>query len=162
MPEQSWHESNTYIQNGVCMKPYTAANFQAAMHGLEPRMEELAYLQARLEPANGLLAQAQPLTGTVFTDRGPMELPDALVAFDVGTVIYRFGTWVVTGDGIACLVHHYPLTTARLHEQQDWASHLAEQGWVNLWDFLRALAVASHVGKRGSNDDSHGDAAQPS
>lgn len=28
------------------MKPYTAADFQLVMHGLEPRMEELAYLQA--------------------------------------------------------------------------------------------------------------------
>lgn len=79
---------------------------------------------------------------------------------DVGTVIYRFGTWVVTDDGIACLVHHYPLTIVRLHEEQDWARHLAEQTWVNLWDFLRALAVASHVRGSGQQDGGHGDAAQ--
>lgn len=143
------------------MKPYTASDFQAAMQGLEPRMAELAYLQARLEPASVLLAQAQPLTGTVFTDRGPMDLSEALVAFEVGTVLYRFGTWVVTEDGIACLVHHYPLTLARLHEQQDWARHLAEQGWVSLWDVLRAMAVAAHVGKRAQDDGPQGDAAQP-
>jgi|GEM_PF-4204883 len=125
-------------------------------------MEELAYLQARLEPANTLLVQAQPLTGTVFTDQGPMEVSEAIVAFEVGTVLYRFGTWVVTEDGIGCLVHHYPLTNARLHEHQDWASHLAEQGWVNLWDFLRALMVASHLQTRGPHDGSQGDAARPS
>ena len=144
------------------MKPYTAADFHTAMHGIEPRMEELAYLQARLASASVLLAQAQPLTGTVYTERGPMEIAEALVAFNVGTVTHRFGTWVVTEDGIACLVHHYPLTSARLHEQQDWASHLAEQSWVNLWDFLRALTVASNAKTREQQDGSRGDTAQPS
>lgn len=144
------------------MKPYTAADFQSAMHGLEPRMEELAYLRARLEPSSVLIAQAQPLTGTVFTEQGRMQVTDALVVFSVAPVIYRFGTWAVTEDGVACLVHHYPLTHARLHEPQDWASHLAEQEWVNLWDFLRALVVAAHVGSRRQQEGPQGDGAQPS
>lgn len=142
------------------MNRYTAADFQGAMQGRAPRMEELAYLQARLESASVLLAQVQPLTGIVYTDHGPMDVVDAIVAFEVGNVVYRFGTWVVTDDGIACLVHHYPLTYARLHEQQDWASHLAEQPWVNLWDVLRALTVASHRRVRGHEDGGHGDPAQ--
>lgn len=95
-----------------------------------------------------MLAEAQPVTGTIFTDRGPMDVSEVLVAFEVGAVVYRFGTCVVTEDGIACRAHHYPLTIARLHEQQDWASHLAEQAWVNVCDVLRALTVAAHIGQR--------------
>lgn len=142
------------------MKRYTASDFHEAMHGRAPRMEELDYLQARLEEASVLLVQAQPLTGTVYTEHGPMDVADALAAFEVGNVVYRFGTWVVTDDGIACLVHHYPLTIARLHEQQDWASHLAEQEWVILWDVLRALVVSSHLRARGNEDGGHSASAQ--
>ena len=144
------------------MKSYTSSDFQAAMRGPEPRMEELAYLQARLEPSAGLLAQSQPLTGTIFTEQGPMEVADAITAFEIGTVVYRFGTWVVTEDGIACLAHRYPLTHALLQEQQDWASHLAEQSWVNLWDLLRALAVVQHTGSRQEQHGPYGESASPS
>ena len=90
-----------------------------------------------------------------------MEVADAMAAFNVGTVVYRFGTWVVTEEGIACLVHHYPLTYARLAEQQDWARLLAAQSWVNLWDVLRALAVARQTGHR-THHEPHGDGAHPS
>ena len=144
------------------MKRYTAADFQAAMHGPDPRMEELAYLQAWLGHSTSLLAQSQPLVGTVLTEQGPMEVADAIAAFDVGTVLYRFGTWVVTEDGVACLVHHYPLTHARLQEHQDWASLLAQHPWVNLWDALRALSVARHTGSRRQHDGPHSDGAHPS
>jgi hypothetical protein len=144
------------------MKPYTAADFQSAMQGHDPRREELAYLQERLGPAADLLVQSQPLLGTVLTEQGPMEVSEALAAFAVGTVVHRFGTWVVTEDGVACLVHHYPLTHARLNERQDWASHLAEQSWVNLWDALRALSVAQHTAGRGQRGGPYGDAAHPS
>ena len=143
------------------MKPYTAADFQSAMQGPDPRMEELAYLQARLGSAPELLPQSQPLAGTVLTEQGPMEVADAMAAFNVGTVVYRFGTWVVTEEGIACLVHHYPLPYARLAEQQDWARLLAAQSWVNLWDVLRALAVARQTGHR-THHEPHGDGAHPS
>ncbi len=144
------------------MKRYTAADFQSAMHGRDPRMEELAYLQARLEAATELLAQSQPLVGTVFTERGPMEVVEAIAAFDVGRVLHRFGTWVVTESGIACLVHHYPLATARLHEGEDWASLLAEQTWVNLWDLLRALRVAQEPVTHQQQRGPHGDSSYPS
>lgn len=142
-------------------KRYSAADFQSAMYGPEPRTAELLYLQAVVGPAEALLPQSQPLTGTIYTLNGPMDVAEALVAFGVKTALYRFGTWVVTDDGIACLTHHYPLTLARLDEQQDWASHLAEQAWVNLWDFLRALRVASHVGTRGQPSGSSGDPTHP-
>jgi hypothetical protein len=144
------------------MKPYTAADFQSAMQGPDPRREELIYLQERLGPAAGLLGQSQPLVGMVLTEQGPMEVSEALATFEVGTVVYRFGTWVVTEDGVACLVHHYPLTDARLRENQDWASHLAEQQWVNLWDALRALAVAQHAAGHGHYGGPYGDAGHPS
>ena len=144
------------------MKPYTATDFQSAMHGRDPRMEELAYLQARLGPAAELLAQNLPLAGTVLTEQGPMEVADAMAAFDVGNVVYRFGTWVVTKDGIACLAHHYPLTHERLQEHQNWASHLAEQAWVNLWDLVRALAVAAQMQSFRQERGPYGDGAHPS
>lgn len=91
-----------------------------------------------------------------------MDVPDAIAAFEVGTVLYRFGTWVVTDDGVACLVRHYPLARARLREPLDWASLLAQQDWVCLWDFLRALAVATQSRTRHPSDGSHGGEAQPS
>ncbi len=144
------------------MKPYTAADFQFAMQGPDPRKEELAYLQARLGPATALLPQSQPLMGTLFTDKGPMEVADAVATFEVGTPIYRFGTWVVTEEGIACLVHHYPLAHARLQEQEDWAGHLAEQAWVNLWDLLRALTVARQMESHQTQHGPYGDGAHPS
>jgi hypothetical protein len=144
------------------MKAYTSSDFQADMRGPEPRREELAYLQARLEPSDGLLVQSLPLTGTIFTEQGPMEVDAAIAAFEVGTVVYRFGTWAVTEDGIACLVHRYPLTHALLQAQQDWASHLAEQSWVNLWDLLRALAVAQHTRSRQEQHGPYGNPTSPS
>lgn len=140
---------------------YTAADFQSALYGPDPRVAELEYLHALVEPAETLLAQSQPLTGTVYTQHGPMEVAAAMAEFGVETVVYRFGTWVVTDDGVACLIHHYPLTRERLSEQQDWASHLAEQDWVNLWDVLRALAVARHIARRGQPDGSSGDTSHP-
>lgn len=124
-------------------------------------MAELADLQERLAPPSALLAQAQPLTGVLYTARGPLDVAEALVVFEVGTVVYRFGSWAVTDDGIACLVHHYPLTRARLHEDQDWARHLAEQSWVNLWDVVRALAVAAQHSTPEHPGGGHGDGAHP-
>lgn len=144
------------------MRSYTAGDFQSAMHGPDPRMEELAYLQVRLESASILIAQSQPFTGTVFTERGSMEVEEAIAAFDVGRVLYRFGTWVVTEDGIACIVHHYPLAIARLNEGEDWASHLAEQPWVNLWDLLRALKVAHELAAHPRQSGPQGDGSHPS
>ncbi len=144
------------------MRSYTAGDFQSAMHGPDPRMEELAYLQVRLEPASVLIAQSQPLAGTVFTERGSMEVEEAAAAFEVGRVLFRFGTWVVTEDGIACIVHHYPLATARLHEGEDWASLLAEQSWVNLWDLLRAIKVAHELAARRQQRGPQGDGSHPS
>lgn len=140
---------------------YTAADFQSALHGPEPRMEELAYLQAKLGPAEAFLSHSQPLSGNVYTEQGPMEVVEALAVFGVDKVVHRFGTWVVTDDGIACLVHHYPLTRARLSEQQDWASHLAEQSWVNLWDLLRALVVEQHLRSRAKHHETPGDGTHP-
>ena len=150
------------------MRAYNATDFQSAMRGPDPRMVELAYLQERLGAAATLLAQSQPLVGTVLTERGSMEVLDAMAAFGIDTVVYRFGTSVVTDDGVACLVHHYPLPHARLEERQDWASHLAELPWVNLWDALRALAVARQIGARRTpyeprgDDGDGGDGAHPS
>jgi hypothetical protein len=144
------------------MKPYTAADFQFAMQGPDPRMEELAYLQARLGSPVEFLQQSQPLVGLVLTEQGPMEVADAIVAFDVGSVVYRFGAWVVTEDGIACLAHHYPLTRARLQEHQDWGSHLAMHAWVNLWDLVRALAVARRLWAGREDSGPYGDGAHPS
>ena len=144
------------------MKRYTAADFQSDMHGPDPRMEELVYLQARLGPASALLAQSEPLAGILFTEQGAMDVADAAAAFAVGTVVYRFGTWVVTRDGVACLVHHYPLTHARLQEHEDWARHLAEQPWVNLWDALRALVVVEQIGQHREQGGPYGDSAHPS
>jgi hypothetical protein len=144
------------------MKSYTATDFQSFMDGPDPRMEELTYLQAHLGHAGELLVQQQPLTGMVLTEQGPMDVVAAITTFATGTVRYRFGTWVVTEDGIACLVRHYPLTHARLQEQQDWARHLAEQDWVNLWDLLRALVVASQIGSSNPDHGPYGDSAHPS
>lgn len=144
------------------MRPYSATDFQADMQGPNPRMEELAYLQERLGAASALITQSQPLTGMVLTEQGPMDVADAMVAFGVETAVFRFGTWVVTEDGIACLAHHYPLSHARLQEHQDWAGHLAEQPWVNLWDLLRALEVARHMGSHGQHHGPSGDGSHPS
>ena len=144
------------------MSSYTAGDFQSAMHGPDPRMEELGYLQAHMEPATALVAQSQPLNGIVFTERGQMEVAEAIAAFNVDRVLYRFGTWVVTENGIACLAHQFPLTTSRLHEGQDWARYLAEQPWVNLWDLLRALTVAHDLAARSSQRGPQGDGSHPS
>ena len=139
-----------------------AAAFQAAMQGPDPRMAELAYLQAWLDDATALLVQSQPLDGTVFTEQGPLEVADAMAAFDVGPVRYRFGTWVVTDDGIACLARHYPLSHARLQEHEQWASYLAEQPWANLWDLVRAIVVSQHIHARRPDPGPSGDGAHPS
>lgn len=143
------------------MKSYTATDFQTDMRGPDPRMIELAYLQAHLEPIDDLLAQSQPLTGTVFTEQGPMEVVQAIAAFEVEAVVYRFGTWVVTGGGVACLIRHYPLSHVQLQEQQDWIGYLAEQGWVNLWDLLRALVAARHSASRREQGGPYGQETHP-
>ncbi|MDP9314885.1 MAG: hypothetical protein M3R24_29105 [Chloroflexota bacterium] len=144
------------------MKLYTAADFQTEMQTPDPRAAELSYLKMCLGSVTAILAQRQPLTGLIFTEQGPMDVADAVTLFVAGPVLHRFGTWVVTQDGIACLVHQYPLTQARLHEQEDWANHLAEQSWVNLWDLLRAMMVARQAGFSQQQDGPQGDGAQPS
>ncbi|HEY0602940.1 MAG TPA: hypothetical protein VGD58_08510 [Herpetosiphonaceae bacterium] len=144
------------------MKAYTATDFQTDMRGRDPRMIELAYLQAHLDAIDDVLAQSQPLAGIVFTEQGPMEVSQASAAFGVEAVLYRFGTWAVTGDGVACLVRHYPLSHAQLQEQQDWVSYLAEQGWVNLWDLLRALKIAEHIRSRRQQGGPQGQESHPS
>jgi hypothetical protein len=144
------------------MKSYTATDFQSAMQGPDPRLEELTSLRRWIGSPAEILAQSQSLIGTVLTERGLMDIEDALVTFGVSLVVYRFGTWVVTEDGIACLAHHYPLTQARLHEQQDWVSHLAEHPWVNLWDLLRALTIAQHLRVHREDNGASGDGAHPS
>ena len=100
------------------MNAYTAADFQAALQPADPRLVDLAYLQAHRAPAPALLAQSQPMDGTLFTEQGPRTVVDAIGAVAVGPVRYWLGTWVVTDDGIACLVHRSPLTHARLVEAQ--------------------------------------------
>lgn len=144
------------------MRRYTATDFQAAMYGPDPRAVELAYLQSRLGPTAVLLAQSQPLIGTVFTEQGSMRVPDAIDAFNVDAVLYRFGTWVVTEHGVACLVHHYPLTQTQVQQPQEIIRQLAEQTWVNLWDLLRALAVARHTGSPQSENGPQGNETHPS
>jgi hypothetical protein len=144
------------------MRRYTATDFQAAMYGPDPRSVELAYLQSRLGPQSVLLAQSQPLTGDVFTEQGAMRVTDAVAAFDVGAVLYRFGTWVVTEHGIACLVHHYPISQAQIQQRDDIAPQLAEQSWVNLWDLLRALAVAGHPASAPPQGGGQGNETHPS
>ena len=144
------------------MRRYTATDFQAAMYGPDPRSVELAYLQSRLGPQSVLLAQSQPLSGDVFTEQGVMRVSDAITAFDVGVVLYRFGTWVVTEHGIACLVHHYPVTQAQIQQRDDIVRQLAEQSWVNLWDLLRALAVATHHASASTPDGGQGNETHPS
>ena len=125
-------------------------------------MVELAFIQERIGAVSHVVEQSQPLVGTVFTEQGAMDVADAINAYNVGTVIHRFGTWVVTEDGIACLVRHYPLSRARLGEHENWASHLAEQTWANLWDVVRALVVEAQRGARSSEPGASNDGTQPS
>lgn len=132
------------------------------MNPPSPRMVELAYLEQCIGNGLHLHAQSQPLSGLIYTEQGAMDVSEALVAFAVGKVIYRFGTWVVTDDGIACLVRHYPLTRTRLREHEDWASHLAEQSWANLWDFVRALVQVKLVGLHKEQELSEDGGSHPS
>lgn len=144
------------------MRRYTAMDFQAAMYGPDSRSIELAYLQSRLGPTAVLLAQHQSLVGTVFTEQGAMRVTDAIAAYEVGPVLYRFGTWVVTEHGVACLVHHYPIAQAQLQHHTEIARQLAEQSWVNLWDLLRALAVARHAESAPRQGGEQGNETHPS
>ena len=63
------------------MSDSDAAALQAAMQGPDPRMAELAYLQAWLGDAAALLVQSQPLAGMVFTEQGPLRLADLKAAY---------------------------------------------------------------------------------
>lgn len=144
------------------MRRYTAMDFQAAMYGPDPRSIELAYLQSRLGPTTVLLAQHQSLAGTVFTEQGAMRVTDAITAYEVGSVLYRFGTWAVTEQGVACLVHRYSITQAQIQQHDDIVRQLAEQSWVNLWDLLRALAVARHAESASPRGGEQGNETHPS
>lgn len=144
------------------VKRFGSADYQSFMNRADPRMVELAYIEERIGDVSQVVEQSQPLAGTVFTEQGAMDVADAIVAYNVGTVIHRFGTWVVTEDGIACLVRHYPLSRARLGEHENWASHLAEQTWANLWDVVRALVVEAQRGARSPEPGSHTDGTHPS
>jgi hypothetical protein len=92
----------------------------------------------------------------------PHPITHTAAAVAVGPVRYRFGTWVVTDDGIACLVHRYPLSHARRAQAQDWPRHLPELPWVNVWDLLRAVAVVQAVGPHPPRPGPQGEAAHPS
>jgi len=68
------------------MSSCTTADVQAAIQFPDPRMVELAYLQAHLAPATAVRAQRQLMDGTLFTEQGPRLVEDAISAVAVGPV----------------------------------------------------------------------------
>src|SRR5690606_30748086 len=51
------------------------------------------------------------------------------------------GDWAVTNIGILCLKHYYVIERDRVYGG-NWLEHMAEKGWVNMFDFLRCLLYA--------------------
>jgi hypothetical protein len=73
--------------------------------------------------------------------RKPITFEEAVEKFEIGRIVKRFGTWVVTDYGMECLVHYYPIEKGRLPEWY-WRRHMAAKRWVNLVDFEQAYVFA--------------------
>ena len=57
-----------------------------------------------------------------------------------GQILWRFGDWAVTDDGVECLSHPYFIEKGGLGE--DWEDHLAGKTWPNMPDVCKALGRA--------------------
>jgi hypothetical protein len=61
--------------------------------------------------------------------------------YEPGELLEQFGTWGITTHGLECLTKHYFIRPVQIGET-DWAVHMAEKGWVVMYDFMRALRAA--------------------
>ncbi len=78
----------------------------------------------------------------------------AVLRYEVGRVVARYGLWVVTDYGIECLGLSYPIEAERLDEQ-DWLERMAEKNWVDAVDFAAAYqhALRYHVVTHSYSED---------
>lgn len=67
-----------------------------------------------------------------------LKMAEQLVSKEI---IYRFGQFAITDDGIECLVTAYSINKTRLSEQ-DWIKHMEEKSWVNMADFKKTIYQA--------------------
>ena len=95
--------------------------------------------------------------------RGLVSYQEALKRVDIKPldVVWRFGTWVVTGYGLECISNYYPIEAKRLwqtDEHYPWTRHMEEKLWVNMPDFLAAFEYAReyHKAKRKFSLDAAG------
>ena len=76
------------------------------------------------------------------TNFGDLTYEEALEVFQVGTVVRRFGTWVVTDWGLAALVTDYQIVAPGHIVAMDWREHMSRKTWCNVADFNAAYAFA--------------------
>jgi len=73
-------------------------------------------------------------TGTVKVKEIDTNIVDIATELGLGTILKRFGDWVVTTDGIECLTREYSIPRNEI-EEENWVEKLNDTWWVNHGDF---------------------------
>lgn len=77
-------------------------------------------------------------SGTVSYGEKEMTIIEIATLRELPPILFRFGDWVVSPEGVDCLTQEYTVTKERLSEN-DWIRHMSEKTWVNIDDFRQAL-----------------------
>ena len=76
----------------------------------------------------------EPYLGTVKVGETDNTIIEIATELGLGTIIKRFGDWVVTTQGITCLTKECSIATSEI-EKENWVEKLGDQWWVNSGDF---------------------------
>jgi hypothetical protein len=81
--------------------------------------------------------------GTIHTNNRDYTICELATRNELPPILFRFGDWAVTTDGLYCLTHDYVIVYQRFHE--DWNEHMSEKTWINMDDFSRAYSTAEFL-----------------
>lgn len=73
-------------------------------------------------------------SGTVKIGETENTIIDIATDLGLGTILKRFGDWVITTRGIDCLTKSCTILTEQLNEE-NWVTKLSNEWWVNSGDF---------------------------
>ena len=76
----------------------------------------------------------EPYKGTVKIGETENTIIAVAEELGLGTILKRFGDWVITMQGIDCLTKNYSISTNQLNEE-NWVDKMNDEWWVNSGDF---------------------------
>jgi len=76
----------------------------------------------------------EPYTGSVKIGEKENTIVEIATELGLDTIIKRFGDWVITTQGIDCLIKSCSISISQI-EEENWVEKLKDEWWVNSGDF---------------------------